>query len=94
MIKTVADAAKGANISVGVCGEMAGEPEYAMMLVGFGIDYLSMNAFSILKVKKLIRSIGYREAEGICRHILSFATAREVEDYIRQRLPSAWKDEF
>ena len=94
MIKAVADAAKGANISVGVCGEMAGEPEYAMMLVGFGIDHLSMNAFSILKVKKLIRSISYKEAEGICGAILSFATAKEVEDYISGRLPSAWKDEF
>ncbi|MBI5642452.1 MAG: phosphoenolpyruvate--protein phosphotransferase [Deltaproteobacteria bacterium] len=94
IIKTVADAANKAGISVGVCGEMAGEPEYALILLGFGLDLLSMNAFSILKVKRLIRSISFAEAKKICKMITSFATAKEVESFINLKLPGLYKEEF
>ncbi|MBI1911845.1 MAG: phosphoenolpyruvate--protein phosphotransferase [Deltaproteobacteria bacterium] len=94
IIKTVADAANKAGISVSVCGEMAGEPEYALILLGFGVDQLSMNAFSILRVKRLIRSISYAEAKKICKQIVSLATAKEVENYINSKLPGLYKEEF
>lgn len=94
IIKTVADAAQKAGISAGVCGEMAGQPEYALILLGFGIDHLSMNAFSILKVKRFIRSISYSETRKICKHVLGFATAKEVENYVLGRLPELYKEEF
>ncbi len=94
IIKTVADAANKAGVSVGVCGEMAGEPEYAFLLLGFGIDQLSMNAFSILKVKRLIRSVSFSEAKKICKVITGFATAKEVENYINLKLPGLYKEEF
>ncbi|MBI5453928.1 MAG: phosphoenolpyruvate--protein phosphotransferase [Deltaproteobacteria bacterium] len=94
IIKTVSEAANKAGVSVGVCGEMAGEPEYALILLGFGVDNLSMNAFSILKVKRLIRSISYTEAKKICKAITGFATAKEVEGYINQKLPGLYKEEF
>ncbi len=94
IIKTVADAANKAGVSVGVCGEMAGEPEYAFLLLGFGLDQLSMNAFSILRVKRLIRSVSYSEAKRICKAITGLATAKEVENYINLKLPGLYKEEF
>ncbi|MBI5492121.1 MAG: phosphoenolpyruvate--protein phosphotransferase [Deltaproteobacteria bacterium] len=94
IIKTVADAANKAGVSVGVCGEMAGEPEYAFLLLGFGLDQLSMNAFSILRVKRLIRSVSYSEARKICKAITGLATAKEVENYINLKLPGLYKEEF
>ncbi|MDP2688611.1 MAG: phosphoenolpyruvate--protein phosphotransferase [Deltaproteobacteria bacterium] len=94
IIKTVADAANKADISVGVCGEMAGEPEYALILLGFGIRTLSMNAFSILRVKRLMRSVSYAEARKICKTIVDFATAKEVETYITRKLPDLYREEF
>lgn len=93
-IKNVAEAAQKAGVSAGVCGEVAGEPDYALILLGFGMDQLSMNAFSILKVKKLIRSVSHAEARKICKHILTFATAREVQEYINAKLPELHKEEF
>ncbi len=63
IIKIVADAGQKAGVPVGVCGEMAGEPEYALILLGFGIDQLSMNAFSVLRVKRLIRSVSFPQAK-------------------------------
>ncbi len=94
IIKTVADAAAKAGVLVGVCGEMAGEPEYALILVGLGIEQLSMNAFSILRVKRLIRSINYTEAKKICRTIVGLSTAKEVENYINLKLPGLYREEF
>ena len=94
IIKTVADAANKAGINVGVCGEMAGEPEYALILLGFGINSLSMNAFSILRVKRLMRSVSFAEAKKICKTIVGFPTAKEVEKYITQKLPDLYREEF
>ncbi|MBI5587275.1 MAG: phosphoenolpyruvate--protein phosphotransferase [Deltaproteobacteria bacterium] len=94
IIKTVADAGAKAGVTVGVCGEMAGEPEYALILVGFGIEQLSMNAFSILRVKRLIRSINYAEAKKICKTIVGLPTAKEVEHYINAKLPGLYREEF
>ena len=94
IIKGVVEAANKAGVSVSVCGEMAGEPEYALILLGFGVDQLSMNAYSILRVKRLIRSISHAEAKKICKNILNFATAKEVENYINMKLPGLYKEEF
>ncbi len=94
IIKGVAEAAISAGVNVGVCGEMAGEPEYALMLLGFGIQTLSMNAISILKVKRLMRSINYSWAKEICDEIIRFPTALEVEKYVSARLPEFYRDEF
>ena len=94
IIKGVIEAANKAGVSVGVCGEMAGEPEYALILLGFGVDQLSMNAYSVLRVKRLIRSISHAEAKRICKNILGFATAQEVENYINTKLPGLYKEEF
>ncbi|MFQ5428594.1 MAG: phosphoenolpyruvate--protein phosphotransferase [Thermodesulfobacteriota bacterium] len=94
IIKSVADAAIKAGIDVGVCGEMAGEPEYAMILLGFGIQTLSMNAISILKVKRLMRSINYSMARDICDEISAFATSIEVEKHVNERLPDFYSEEF
>lgn len=94
MIKNVADAANKAGVSVSVCGEMAGEPAYAFILVGFGVDQLSMNATSILRVKRFIRSISLVDAKKICKTITSLATATDVEGYISAKMPELYKDEF
>ncbi|MFQ5353743.1 MAG: phosphoenolpyruvate--protein phosphotransferase [Thermodesulfobacteriota bacterium] len=94
IIKGVAEAAIKAGVDVGVCGEMAGEPEYALILLGFGIQTLSMNAISILKVKRLMRSINYSWAMDICNEISGFATSKEVERYVNERLPEFYSDEF
>ncbi len=94
IIKSVVDAAHGAGISAGVCGEMAGEPEYAIILLGFGIDQLSMNALSILRVKRLIRSVSFADARKMCDTILGFSTAKEVEGYIASRMANIYEEEL
>lgn len=94
IIKSVAEAANKEGKVAGVCGEMAGEPEYALILLGFGIHQLSMSAYSILRVKRLIRSVSFADTKKICRKILDFATPKDVESYISTRLPDLYKEEF
>jgi phosphotransferase system enzyme I (PtsI) len=90
----VVDSAHANGISVGVCGEMAGEPEHAFIFLGMGLDQLSMNSFSLLRVKRLIRSVSFSEAREISEKVLDFSTAREVENLVASRLSSFYKDEF
>ncbi len=94
IIKGVVDSARKHNIEVSVCGEMAGEIEHALIFIGLGIEQLSMNANSLLKVKRLIRSINYRDAQEITERVLQFSTATEVEGFVASRLKDFYKEEF
>lgn len=93
-LKMVADAAHAAGISVCMCGEMAGEPTYLPILLGFGYDELSMNAVSIPKVKKILRRCSKSDAEILAAKVLSFSTADDVESYLQSRIATRFSDSF
>ena len=67
LIGEVAQAANAAGIPVTVCGEMAGEPMIAPVLLGLGIRELSMSAVSVPEVKATIRAMTIGEARGARR---------------------------
>ncbi len=92
IIKRIVDVAHAEGISVNMCGEMAGVPFYTPILVGFGIDELSMNALSLLKVKKVIRSITYQEAVHLVDETLRLSTATDVEEFLRKELALRYGD--
>ena len=64
LIKKIAESAHKDNIKVSVCGEMAGTPHLAFLLIGLGVDELSVSPSSILSVKKLIRMYTFKDALG------------------------------
>jgi phosphoenolpyruvate-protein phosphotransferase (PTS system enzyme I) len=86
LIGGVANAAKEHGIPVTICGEMAGEPMIAPVLVGLGIRELSMSAVSVPEIKSMIRSMTTGETEALVRRIEKLATAAEVRamvsDYV------------
>lgn len=86
MIQHVVMAAKKGGINVALCGEMAGDPLCAFILVGLGLDELSMNAQSIPMIKKIIRSISMKEAQADLEHIMQMETAKEVRAFIVKRM--------
>jgi phosphotransferase system enzyme I (PtsI) len=94
MIKTVVDAGHEAGIPVGMCGEMAGEPLYVPILLGLGLDELSMNALAIPMVKKVIRSVTVNECRSLAQQIMRFGTPREIHDFVRQTLCEWLPQEF
>ena len=81
LIKQVIDAGHRSNIWVGMCGEMASEPSFALLLLGMGLDEFSMSAGSIPKVKHLIRSVKLSDAQKIAEYALTLPTAKEIETY-------------
>ena len=86
MIMNVLKAAKAAGIEVSLCGEMAGDPFCTPLLLGIGIDELSMNAGGIPLIKKIIRSISKEEAVNDLEEILNFKTSREVKEFIEKKI--------
>ncbi|WZL71968.1 phosphoenolpyruvate--protein phosphotransferase [Clostridiaceae bacterium 35-E11] len=86
LIKMVIDNGHNEGIWVGMCGEAAGEPALIPLLLGFGIDELSMGASSILPIQKRISQITMQEAKEIMEKAMKFATANEVEMYLMSML--------
>ncbi|HTR56445.1 MAG TPA: phosphoenolpyruvate--protein phosphotransferase [Kofleriaceae bacterium] len=78
LIGEVAKAARAAGIPVTVCGEMAGEPMIAPVLIGLGIRELSMSAVSIPEVKQTIRQMTVADAEALVARIRNLPTTSDV----------------
>jgi len=72
------------NISVSVCGEMAGEPLYTLLLLGLGLTLFSMNGPDIPEVKKIIRSTSLEHARQVARRVMSFDSERQVMHFLRE----------
>ena len=74
MVRYVVDAGHAAGMRVGMCGEMAGEPMFALMLLGLGLDELSMNSTAIPVVKSVLRGATLAAAKALAEQALSLAT--------------------
>ena len=79
-IKTVVDAAAAADIWVGVCGGIAGEPEGALILAGLGVRELSMTIPSVAAVKARLRAVDRAAVRRLADRAVQCATATEVRE--------------
>lgn len=84
MIKHVVSVGHQAGIPVAMCGEMAGEPMYTMILLGLELDELSMNPLAIPKMKMLIQQSSLGEAKGMLEHVLGMTSAEEIRGYVEK----------
>jgi phosphotransferase system enzyme I (PtsI) len=91
IIRWVVQSGHQAGIPVAICGEMAAEPAYAIILLGLGLDEFSMNPVSIPKVKKMLRMSMFEETRSLVEKLFQFSTASEIERHVRnwmaERLP-------
>ncbi|WP_428940669.1 phosphoenolpyruvate--protein phosphotransferase [Fontivita pretiosa] len=84
LIRDVIRAGARNGIGVSVCGEMAGEPLYTLLLLGLGLTTFSMNGPDIPEVKKVIRSTTMEHARNVARKVMSFDSERQVMHYLRE----------
>jgi phosphoenolpyruvate-protein phosphotransferase (PTS system enzyme I) len=82
LIKGVIDAGKKAGIPVSMCGEMASDPIYAIVLLGLGLEIFSMNPSNVPVIKNVIRSVRYRDCRRIAEVALTKRTAQEIEEFV------------
>ncbi|MFN0132854.1 MAG: phosphoenolpyruvate--protein phosphotransferase [Phycisphaerales bacterium] len=94
LIKDVARVSRRRNVPLSCCGESAGDPEYALLLIGLGLRTLSANAGSIPALKRLVRSVTIAQCEQIARRALSFdsdtSVAAHLRDQARKIIPEAY----
>jgi phosphotransferase system enzyme I (PtsI) len=93
-IRAAVEVARAARRPIGVCGEMAGDPLYTLVLVGLGVDELSMNAASIPLVKRILRDTDGPEARALAAEALNLRTAAEVADLLRKEMRRRFPDEL
>ncbi len=82
LLRNIITSAHDNGIPVAMCGEMAGEPLYIPILLGLGIDELSMNPIAILETKKVLRSLEYNRCREISEHLFDLETAEEIRAYL------------
>ena len=83
MIHLVVQNAHRHGISISLCGEMGGEPLYTAILLGLGLDEISMSAYSLPEIKKIIRSVSIAESEELLGTILEMHSYKEINDFTR-----------
>ena len=94
LIAGVVDAAHKNSIPVSVCGEMASQLSCVPLLVGMGVDELSMNIHSIPKVKKLLNTITEKDSKEILENSLKLKTEFDIRTYVRKVIVQRWGDDF
>jgi phosphoenolpyruvate-protein phosphotransferase (PTS system enzyme I) len=82
LIRMVVQSARAAGIPIAVCGEMAGDPAVAPVLLGLGIDELSMNAVSVPEVKSVVRHSTVSELYQLVEEVLCIPTAHEIKQAV------------
>jgi phosphotransferase system enzyme I (PtsP) len=82
----IAKVAREEGKPVSVCGELAGDPAAAVLLMAMGFSHLSMNATSIPRVKSIIRLIEFATAKKLLDVVLKMENAHDIEDYLSRNL--------
>ena len=82
-IRHIIACGRDANIMVGMCGEAASDPMMIPLLLAFGLNEFSMSASAILSTRKMITEYDSNELKAVAEEAMSFATASEVEQYMR-----------
>jgi len=85
-LRVVVDGAKQHRIPVSVCGEMAGDPVAAVLLLGLGVNSLSMSASSLLRVKWVIRSFSRRRAKALVKRVMEMEDSRAIRAHLQKAL--------
>jgi len=73
-------------VPLSLCGELAGEPAGAILLLAMGYDKLSMNPHNIARIKWVIRHVNYQRCQVILAHVLTLSTAKKIHCYLNEQL--------
>jgi phosphotransferase system enzyme I (PtsP) len=87
-LATTIEAGKREGKRVGMCGEMAGDPLSALLLLGMGLEEFSMGSLYIPVIKKTIRSIDYQTAKSTAEIVLQMDKVGEIKKYLFDQMRS------
>ena len=85
-LRTIVDDAKKYHCPVSVCGELAGEPLGAILLVGMGYEFLSMSSANLLRVKAILRQLKLSDMREFAEQASLLTDTFAIEDYLNEAL--------
>jgi phosphotransferase system enzyme I (PtsP) len=85
-LNSIAEQSAKYLVPLSLCGELAGEPAGALLLLAMGFDKLSMNGHNIARIKWVIRHVDFKRAKVILAHALKLTTAKQVHSYLNEQL--------
>jgi len=85
-LNTIAQESSKYLVPLSLCGELAGEPAGAILLLAMGYDKLSMNPHNIARIKWVIRHIEFQRSKVILDHVLNLSNAKQVRSYLYEQL--------
>jgi len=91
LVKNIIAAAHHARIKVAMCGEMAGDPSLALILLGLGLDEFSMPPQIIPELKYIIRAVGFKGAQEFANEAMKLSTGAQVEEFAQNKLAEILK---
>ena len=92
MIYQTVQAAHREGIPVAVCGEMSADPLSVLLLVGLGVDELSMTPWSVMSTKKIIRSINFEDVRDSALTVLQMDDAESVNAFMLGKYAQTIRD--
>ena len=90
----VAAASQAEHVPIGICGELAGDPGGAILLLAMGYDMLSMNATSLPKVKKALCNLRRSEARILLKEVMALDCAHDVNTRLEKFLSLYGMEKF
>jgi len=91
LIRDIIQAGRTKNVWVSMCGEMAGDPELTVLLLGLGLDEFSVSPALLPQIKQIVRSVRYKDAQSIAAKALTMYTGREILQHVKLQMKKANK---
>lgn len=85
LISNVIKAGHERGRDVGMCGELAGSPAAALLLLGLGLDEFSMSPTMVLKIKKIINSVDMNMAREAAKAVLDMESSLQIQEYLKEK---------
>jgi phosphotransferase system enzyme I (PtsI) len=83
LLRSVIHDANKARIDLSICGEVASDPEYIMLILGMGVRTLSLAPPMIPEIKQIIRSVTLKECNHLARKVATMDSQRQIKNYLR-----------
>ena len=91
LLKKINDVAKEKNLEESICGEIAGEPLYTLLLLGLGYRKLSMSPGRIPIVKYIITQSSINDTHEIFSRSYEYLSKKDINQYLREQMINRFK---
>ena len=85
-LNNISQEAKRLSVPLSLCGELAGEPAGALLLLAMGYDKLSMNPHNVARIKWIIRHVNLTDAQALLSYVLTLSSGQQVREHLHQTL--------